>query len=118
MKRLMNQTSNQTLIPNLEVADTFWTRAKGLLGRKELSSDRALWINPCNSVHTFFMKFAIDLVFVNREMVVVKTIGDVPPGRMVWPVWSASSVIEFRAGFLEQNPIRVGEQLHVDHSLS
>lgn len=115
--RLMNKSTNKTLIPNLEVADTVWTRMKGLLGRKHLPADRALWIKPCNSVHTFFMNFAIDLVFVDDAMVVKKTYQAVKPGRLVWPVWRASSVIELSEGFLQTNPIRIGEQLHVDHSV-
>ncbi len=118
MKRLVNKTSQQTLVPKLEVAQTFWSRAKGLLGRDQLASDTGLWIHPCNSVHTFFMRFAIDLVFVNHDFVVVKTLARVPPGRFVWPVWKATSVIELNEGFLDQTPIAVGEQLYVDHSLS
>ena len=71
-----------------------------------------------NSIHTCFMKFPIDLVFLNRKMVVTKTIPAVPPGRIIFPVWRASSVIEFSEGFLEAHPLRVGEKLHVDSALS
>lgn len=109
---------SQTLVPRLEVADTLWTRTKGLLGRSSLAADQGLWIHRCNSVHTFFMRFAIDLVFLNREMVVTKTFSRVSPGRMIWPVWRATSVIELSEGFLEKHPIRVGDKLHVDTALS
>ena len=116
--RLVNKTTGKTLISRLEVAGTFWSRNKGLLGRKHLSSDQALLIPRCNAIHTFFMKFPIDLVFVNRKMVVTKTMTRVKPGRVVLPVWRAWSVIECCEGFLTENPVRVGEELHVDHSLS
>lgn len=118
MMRLYSKKTTKTLIPKLEVATSFWARSKGLLGRHELPADQALWIQRCNSIHTFFMKFPIDLVFVDRKMVVKKTMSRVKPNRIVLPVLWASSVIELSPGFLENNPITVGEQLHVDHPLS
>ena len=102
----------------LEVAETLWARTKGLLGRTELAPKQGLWIKRTNSVHTFFMRFAIDLVFVDRSLRVRKTYQNVGPGRLIWPVWSASSVIELPAGFLDQHPFKKGEQLHVDRTLS
>lgn len=118
MARLVSKTTNKTLVPRLEIAESMWSRMKGLLGREKLERDEALWITSGNSVHTFFMKFPIDLVFVDRKLKVRKTFRAVEPGRLVWPVWGAYSVIEFSSGFLESNPISVGEQLHVDHSVS
>ncbi len=118
MLRLIHQPSQRTLIPRLELADSMWRRMKGLLGRTHLPVDQALWIPQCRSVHTFFMKFPIDLIFLDRDLVVRKTFKHVNPGRLIWPVWSASSVIELQAGFLDKNPIRVGEKLHVDSALS
>lgn len=116
--KLTNASTGQVLVSNLEVASNFWTRTKGLLGRDGLSEDQALWILRCNSVHTYFMKFSLDLIFLNKKMVVVDTGTNVRPGRLVLPVWRATSVIELKSGFLEKNPVRIGEQLHVDHSLS
>lgn len=116
--KLVNATTKQILIPRLEVADTVWTRVKGLLGRQGIGADEALWIKASGSVHTFFMKFPIDLVFIDRELVVTKTVAKVGPGRFVWKGWSSASVIELQAGFLERNPIRVGDRLHVDPQVS
>ena len=116
--RLYRATDNQPLLENLEVAKSLWARTKGLLGRAELLPENGLWILRCNSVHTFFMNFAIDLVFLNRKMVVTKTLPKVPPGRIVLPVWRASSVIELSEGFLDKHPLQVGEKLHVDSTLS
>jgi uncharacterized membrane protein (UPF0127 family) len=118
MKRLISKTHGRTLVENLEVAESLWGRLKGLLGRRDLALDRGLWITRCNSVHTFLMNFAIDLVFVDDQLIVVKTVRQVDPGRIIWPVWRARSVIELRGGFLDQHRIEVGEELHVDHSLS
>lgn len=109
----MNKTTNQTLIPRLEVADTFKSRGVGLLGRTGLASEEALWIHHCNSIHTFFMKFSIDCVFVDRNLKVKKVYHDVRPWRLVLPVLGASSVIEMASGVAERLNINVGDQLHV-----
>jgi len=110
--------AEEVLVPHLEVADRLWSRTLGLIGRESLADDQALWIHRCNSVHTFFMRFAIDLVFVDRHLKVRKTLAHIQPGRLVLPVWGASSVFEFNSGFLKRHPIYKGEKLHVDHSLS
>lgn len=106
------------LIANVEVASSLWSRTKGLLGRAGLPEDQALWIKPCNSVHTYFMRFPIDLVFVDSKLRVRRTFARVEPGRLIWPVWGASSVFECTAGFLDRHPLLPGEHLHVDPALS
>ncbi len=116
--RLNRETTGQTLVPNLVVAKTLWQRNKGLLGRERLPEGEALWILRCNSIHTFFMRFAIDLIFLDSKMSVRKTVGQVKPGRVVLPVWRASSVVELPAGFLSQHELLVGEKLNVDPALS
>jgi uncharacterized protein len=83
-----------------------------------LPANEALWILRCNSIHTFFMKFPIDVVFLNRKMEVTKVLMNVKPGRLVMPDWRASSVIEFSGGFLESHPLTIGEKLNVDSALS
>lgn len=116
MAKLLDAQS-QT-IATLEIARNAWSRMRGLLGRDRLDEDHGLWILKCNSIHTFFMKFAIDVVFVDRQQVVRKTIRGVKPGRVVLPVWRANSVIEFAEGFLLKHPLKVGEKLNVDHPIS
>jgi len=116
--RLSVEASGKTLLENLEVANTLWSRTKGLLGRSQLPANEALWILRCNTIHTFFMRFPIDVVFLNRKMVVTSVMKNVRPGRLVMPDFRASSVIEFSGGFLESHPLNVGEKLHVDPALS
>ena len=116
MRKLMR--ASQILLPKLEVADTLWSRNRGLLGRADLPADQALLILNCNNIHTFFMRFAIDLIFLNRDMEVTKTVSRVKPGRIVLSMLRSRHVIELSEGFLEKNPVRVGEKLHVDPALS
>ena len=113
MKTLRSKTTDQILVPHLEVAHSFWKRGKGLLGRAGLIESEGLWIPRCNSIHTFFMKFAIDCVFVDKNLKVKAIYKDVKPGRLVFPVWGASSVIEMPAGTLETHQVRIGDQLYV-----
>lgn len=112
--KLLDSRSKETLVPRLQVARTAWECMRGLLGRESLAADEGLWITQRGSIHTFFMKFAIDLVFVDRKLTVTKTVAHVEPGRFVWRGWRSHSVIELQAGFLDRRPIRVGDQLHVD----
>ena len=106
--------NSHILASHVLVANTSWSRVKGLLGRSSLSPSEVLWIKPCNSIHTFFMKFSIDVIFVDRKLRVKKVIRNLAPGRMPWPVWSAHTVFEFAAGALGNCKIEEGDQLHVD----
>lgn len=81
-----------------EVAETFAQRAKGLIGRRGLKPGTGLLITRCNCIHTFFMKFPIDAVFLDREGKVVKTVRGIPPWRpWVWGGWRAVRVLETEA---------------------
>jgi hypothetical protein len=110
---LKSQTRQTELLPKVEVASRFLERGIGLLGRSKLGADEALWIHPCNNIHTFFMAFAIDCVFLDRELTVKRIVADVKPWRVIWPVWGASSVIEMSAGTASRLGLQVGERLHV-----
>lgn len=110
LQRIKN---NQVLVPRLKEARTSYDRTVGLLGLKELPSDQGLWIHRCNSIHTFFMKFSIDCVFMNKNFEVVSVVTDVQPWRLVFPRWGASSVVELAAGVAKPWNLEKGEKLHV-----
>jgi uncharacterized protein len=115
VKQLTNKSKNLILVAHVEQAKSMASRLKGLLGRDSLKSDQTLWLEPCNSIHTFFMKFAIDVVFVDKNLVVRKVVLNLPPWRLLAPVIGAQSVFEFAAGVLDTNKISPGDQLHVGH---
>lgn len=78
-----------------EVAETFAQRAKGLIGRRGLESGKGMLIIRCNCIHTFFMRFPVDVIFFDRRGNVVKTVRNVRPWRLwVWGGWRAVSVLE------------------------
>lgn len=113
MAQLWNATKDRRLLADLRVASTAWTRLKGLLGTDSLGEDEGLWIHSCNSVHTFFMKYPIDCVFLDRSLRVKSVVENVVPGRIVWPRWGAVSVIEIRGGSARRIGVERGDQLHV-----
>jgi uncharacterized membrane protein (UPF0127 family) len=117
-KRLYNQTAKSELASRVELAVTFFERTRGLLGRSQLPDGQALWIQgtplvSCNSIHTLFMRFAIDAVFVDRNLIVKKVYRDLAPWRMTWPAAGAYSVFELPAGTLQRAPVNTGDQMHV-----
>ena len=113
MANLRSKTRNTVLADRLDIADRFGARARGLLGRKGLGAGEALWIDPCNGIHTFFMMFAIDCVFVDRELRIKKIYSDVKPWRLIPLVWGARSVFEMPSGAADRLGLKVGEELHV-----
>lgn len=101
------------LVDQLEIAESFWARGKGLLGRKNLEPQQALWIRPCNNIHTFFMKFAIDCIFVDKKMEIKNLAKNIGPFRFVGPFWKSHSVIETSAGLIEAKKLEIGDHLYV-----
>jgi len=79
-------------------ADSALARARGLLGRDSLHRDEGLWLLPCRQVHTFFMRFAIDVVFLDRGLRVVRVCPALAPWRLSPWVARAASALELAAG--------------------
>lgn len=112
--RVKNQTRNSVLADTCEKATTILHRMRGLLGKKELPSGHGLWIQPGNSIHTFFMRFAIDVVFASKNNLVVRTYHSLPPFRLTPWIPGARSVLELPAGTLSLAQTEVGDQLVIE----
>ncbi len=113
MKKLWNKTQNILLVPHLEVATSFIDRGVGLLSKSKLDENEGLWIHRCNSIHTFFMRFSIDCVFVNKDLVVEDLVENVTPWKLVLPRWRSRSVFELKSGFINKFNVKKGDQLDV-----
>lgn len=111
MPKLYHTATGDCLAERLEIANTFWTRLRGLMLRRGLAAGQALWIRPCNGVHTFWMRFAIDVVFLDREMRVIKLVENMRPFRLTTPRRAARSVVELPAHTIAQTGLRLGDQL-------
>jgi uncharacterized protein len=98
------------------VADTPLSRLRGLLGRSRLTSGEGLLIRPTSAIHTCFMRFPIDVVFLDRDLVVVKVVSNRRPWRLA-ARRGAKSVLELAAGESSRRGIRPGERLRLSEPL-
>ena len=112
---LVNERTGDTIATAVELANTRATRRKGLLGRESLDPRAALVIKPCFAVHTAFMQFPIDVVFVDRNWTVRRVAEHLGPWRMAVHV-GASAVVELAAG--AGHGIRVGDRVYLSGSSS
>lgn len=98
-------------MPEVDHANTFFTRLRGLLGRDGLGPEQGLLISPCHSVHTLGMRFAIGVVFLNREGQVLHQIAEMPPGRLSPVIKGAKQVLELHPHTLAHWQLQIGETL-------
>ena len=94
------------------VADTPLRRLRGLLGRKDLETDAGMLLRPVNAIHMFFMRFAIDAIFVDKELAVVKVREHVKPWRVAG-ARGAKAVLELRAGEARRRGVAPGDRLRI-----
>lgn len=113
MAKLFSADNKTLLLADLKLAERYFARLKGLLGTRSLGEDQGLWIARCNSIHTFFMNYAIDCVFLDSKYQVRSIVENVRPGRVVWPQRGAKSVVEMPAFRARALNIQKGDQLHV-----
>lgn len=112
--RVTNTTRNTLLGDRVALADGFLTRLKGLMGVTHLPLGEGLHIVPCTSIHTFFMRIPIDVLFLDRELNVVDVRSAMPAWRMSRYYPSARSVLELPAGTAEAAQTRPGDRLAFD----
>ncbi len=108
-----NLTRDALLADSAEVADTSEKRRTGLLKHDHLDPGQGLWIVPCESVHSFFMKFAIDLVYLDRQKKVRKVRHSMMPWRLS-ACLTAHSILELPAGVLAATGTQAGDQLTIE----
>ena len=112
---MRNHTRDTVLAHAVEVADTSAKRRTGLLKHEKLEPGEGLWIVPCESVHTFFMEFPIDLLYLDRHHKVRKARSAVRPWRLS-ACLLAHSVLELPAGTVKQSGTQAGDELVIDKS--
>jgi uncharacterized protein len=105
---IKNKMKLTLLSKNSRNADNFLSRFKGLMGKKSFSEEDGLIINPCNSIHMFFMKFSLDIVFVNKNNRVVHLIENLKPWKLSKIVWSAAFVIELPIDSIKKAKQKLG----------
>lgn len=111
---LVNGTRNKVLAERVAVARAFGQRLRGLLFRRELPAGEGLIIEPCKSVHTFFMLFPIDVVFYDDKGQVISVFPSLPPFRFTPVIKSARGVVELPAGTVSDTETQVGDVIRFE----
>lgn len=109
--RLINQTRGTVLAENTLIAGSLFKRIQGLLGRKSFDQGQALIIKPCNSIHTFFMRFPIDALFMDKNHKVIQALSEVKPFKLTKAYFQADYVIELPSGMIKNSSTAIGDQL-------
>jgi hypothetical protein len=111
---IINKTKNKTIANAVYFAATPLKRMRGLLGRDSLGALEAMVIKPCNSIHTFFMRFPIDVLFINQESKVVKCIVNMPAFRLSPISLTSQFVIELPVGTIKATNTTEGDQIAIE----
>ncbi len=113
MLHVQNQTTNIVLVDRGRVADSYWSKLKGLIGVRELAKGDGLLIKPCKGVHCMFMSIPIDVLYLDKDDQVIGFDADMRPwaiGR-VYP--DSSSVLELPSGTIARTATKPGDQLEI-----
>jgi uncharacterized protein len=111
-----NRTRLSYLATELEVANTHWTRFRGLMARESYTFQKghALWIVPCHGVHTMGMRFPIDVLYLDRENVVVHLERSLAPWRFAPLRSKAKSVLELPNATVSATRTEVGDKVEIE----
>jgi uncharacterized membrane protein (UPF0127 family) len=112
---VINRSKRTVLASDLEVAETTWTRMKGLLGRRvdQFPDGKGLWIVPSQGVHTIGMAFPIDVAYLNSRQQVIYVCHELAPFRFARLKLKARSVLELPAGTLARTQTAVGDSIEI-----
>ncbi|MDW8353862.1 MAG: DUF192 domain-containing protein [Bryobacterales bacterium] len=113
--RIRNRTRGTVLATAAEVAATSRQRRTGLLRHERLEPGEGLWIVPCEAIHTFGMRFPIDVLFLDRQKKVLKVRSHMPRGRIAVCLW-AHSVLELPAGAIAASGTQPGDELDFEEA--
>jgi len=114
LTRAENVTRHSLLAEKVEIAQRFWPRFKGLMGKKSLAADEALLILPCSSIHMFFMRFPIDAVYLDKSGQIVCIDHMLKPWRIGSMCRGVHAVLELAAGVVALSETRVGDQVTIE----
>ena len=111
--QIINSRTQEVLFSNVFIPKSYLRRALGLMGRRALGEGKALMITHCGSIHTHFMRFTMDAIFVDKNLEVQSIYKNIKPWHFVFAGPSSYSVIEFTSGCFDYQKVSIGDQLSV-----
>ncbi len=111
--KALNGSKKTVIVSDLKEAAEFFQRLVGLMGRGRLENNEGLWMARCKAIHTFFMRFPIDVVFLDRDFIVKKTVKGLRPFRPVVSCRHAQGVLELPEGTIDRAQIQIGDRVTI-----
>jgi hypothetical protein len=109
--KIINQTNNAILADKAVLANTPFARVRGLLGKKQLNPGEGIILRPCTSIHTFLMRFPIDILFVDKNNKIIKPISNLKPFRLTPIYFNAAFAIELPTGTIASTSTAPGDEV-------
>ncbi|MFL0247771.1 DUF192 domain-containing protein [Candidatus Clostridium stratigraminis] len=106
---IKNITKNENICKDVLIANNFFKRLKGLMFTKEMSPDTSMYISHCNQIHTFFMNYNIDVLYLNKNSIIVEIDENMKPGKIGRKVKDAVSVVELKGGTISKTNLKIGQ---------
>lgn len=109
--KAINVNSDQVVLERLTVCDTCFSRLRGLLGRNGLGDDEGVFLSKVSSVHTLFMRFPIDIVFLDNKNRIVKIVECVKPYHLAFGSLRTSGTLEMACGKIRRDRFLIGDRI-------
>jgi uncharacterized membrane protein (UPF0127 family) len=110
--RVLNATRQRSVLGNrIAMAESRWARARGLLGRPAIQPGEGMMLTGCHGIHTWGMRYVLDVIFVDRQGHVVRTYAGLPPRRLTAWQRRAAYALEVPAGTIQATATQVGDTL-------
>ena len=109
--KAINRTLGKVVADKVRIAQDYRSRSMGLLNRASLEAGEGLLIKPCNSIHMFFMRFPIDVVFLDKNSRVVKVKTGLKPWRLCSCHWKGYMTLELKNSTVRDDSVRIGDTI-------
>lgn len=113
--KLINTNNNQIIGNKISYANTPYRRFIGLMGKKSLEDGEGIFLTPCNSIHMMFMKFPIDIIFLDRKNKILHITENIQPWKISRIVFMAQSVLELPVGTVQKTQTKIGDILTIEY---
>ena len=111
--KITNISKNTIIGSNINIANTFYKRLIGLMFKKSINKDEGLLISPCNSIHMFFMKFSIDVIFIDKNDKILYVLEDFKPWRISKIVLGSKYVLELPPKTIKNTLTTIGDIIKI-----